>query len=44
MEPCDNVIATEVNLYSSLIHVIKQSTPKYYNIRMILCLKCTKKY
>lgn len=32
---CDNK-----NIYNNLISIIKQSTNEYYNMRMVLGLKC----
>lgn len=40
MEPFDKVIISEISLYSSLIHVMKQSTQEYYNMRIALGLEC----
>ena len=36
MELFDNVIVPEISLYSSLMHVMKQSTQEYYNMRNLL--------
>ena len=36
----DKVIVPEISIYSRLIHVIKQSTQEYYNMRNLLGLKC----
>lgn len=39
MEPFDKAIVSEISLYSSLIHVMKQSTQVYYNMRLSLGLE-----
>lgn len=39
MELFDNVIVPEISLYSSLIHVMKQSTQEYCNMRNLLGFK-----
>lgn len=40
MEPFDKAIVPEISIYSSLIHIMKQSTQEYYNMRSILGFKC----
>lgn len=39
MEPFDKVIVLEISLYSTLIHIMKQSTQEYYHMRSILGLE-----
>lgn len=38
-EPFDKAIVSKISLYSSLIHVMKQSTQEYYNMRLVLGLE-----
>lgn len=41
MKPFDKAIVPKISLYSSLIHVMKQSTQEYYNMRLALGLECS---
>lgn len=36
LEPSENIIVSEKSLCSSLIHVMKESTNEYYNMRLTL--------
>ena len=44
LEPCDNEILSQMrqsdNIYQQIVHIMKQSTQEYYNMRMVLGLKC----
>lgn len=44
LEPCDNEIVSQKinpdNIYHRIVSVMKQSTQEYYNMRMLLGLKC----
>jgi len=43
-QPADNEILSQMmssdNLYHRIVSVMKQSTQEYYNMRMLLGLKC----
>ena len=43
LEPCDSEIVSRNinsdNIYCRLVHIMKQSTQEYYNIRMVLRLE-----
>jgi hypothetical protein len=44
LEPCDNEILSQMmqsdNIYQQIVRIMKQSTQEYYNMRMVLKVKC----
>ena len=44
LEPCDNDILAQImsseNIYHRIVYIMKQSTQEYYNMRMLLGMKC----
>lgn len=44
LEPNDKEIASQKtlpnNIYQRIVHIMKQFTQEYYNLRMVLGLKC----
>ena len=44
LEPCDSEIVPQKtlpnNIYQRIVHIMKQSTQEYYNMRMVLGLEC----
>ena len=43
-QPTDNEILSQMmqadNIYQQIVHIMKQSTQEYYNIKMVLRLEC----